>query len=377
MSKIPAGGRATAIQLAVLVLVVAAIYGAVSNAAGNLARQGTASGFGFLEVAAGFDIIMHLIDYDERASYGTVFVVGLINTLVLSAFGIVLATVLGFVIGIARLSGNWLVARLAGLYIEIFRNIPVLLQIFFWYFAVLRALPGPRGSLELFGLFFLNNRGFYGPRPVFEGGEGLGLTALVLVVAVVFWLRRRPGKGVFRSVPLNLALIVGLPLAVAVAAGFLVQFDLPVAHRFGLKGGMVIIPEFAAMVIALTIYGAAYIAEIVRAGIAGVDRGQVEAAKALGLRPHDRMRRVIIPQALRIIIPPLTSQYLDLIKNTTLATAIAFPDLMSVFGGTVLNQTGQAIEVLAITMAVYLTVSLSISAAMNLYNARVNGRRAR
>jgi len=366
-SSMPLRLRRWIVQALVLAGLAALAALAVRTAADNLARQGIATGFGFLKVAAGFDIIMHLIDYDEGSSYGRVFVVGLINTLVLTVIAIVGATVLGLVIGIARVSGNWMASGLSRVYIELFRNIPVLLQVFFWYFAVLRALPGPRDSLELAGLFYLNNRGLYAPAP----GSGMGLALVVVLGAGLFgrWLGRRVAGRRGGAVGLGLG-ILAAGLA-AGAGGWIGVWEVARPGRFGLSGGLVLIPEFVAMVLALTVYTSAYIAELVRAGLEGVDRGQWEAARALGLAPGAVLRFVVLPQALRIIVPPATSQYLDVLKNSTLATAVAYPDLMSVFGGTVLNQTGQAIEVLAITMAVYLTVSLSISAAMNAYNRRL------
>ncbi len=366
-SSMPLRLRRWIVQALVLAGLAALAALAVRTAADNLARQGIATGFGFLKVAAGFDIIMHLIDYDEGSSYGRVFVVGLINTLVLTVIAIVGATVLGLVIGIARVSGNWMASGLSRVYIELFRNIPVLLQVFFWYFAVLRALPGPRDSLEFAGLFYLNNRGLYAPAP----GSGMGLALVVVLGAGLLgrWLGRRVAGRRGGAIGLGLG-ILAAGLA-AVAGGWIGPWEVARPGRFGLSGGLVLIPEFVAMVLALTVYTSAYIAELVRAGLEGVDRGQWEAARALGLAPGAVLRFVVLPQALRIIVPPATSQYLDVLKNSTLATAVAYPDLMSVFGGTVLNQTGQAIEVLAITMAVYLTVSLSISAAMNAYNRRL------
>lgn len=359
--------RDWAVQALVLFGLVALAGLAARMAADNLARQGIASGFGFLRVAAGFDIIMHLIDYNESSSYGRVFLVGLINTLVLTGVAIIGATVLGLMVGLARASNNWMASKIASVYIELFRNIPVLLQVFFWYFAVLRALPGPRNSLDFAGLIYLNNRGLYGPAQ--GSGSGLALAAVIVAGLIGLWLGRHLGgrRGAWAGLVLG---VLGAAGAVA-AGGGVGPWETPRLGRFGLSGGLVLIPEFVAMVMALTIYGSAYIAELVRAGLDGVDRGQWEAGRALGLGRGPLMRFVVLPQALRLIVPPLTSQYLDVLKNSTLATAVAYPDLMSVFGGTVLNQTGQAIEVLAITMAVYLTISLSISAAMNLYNRRL------
>jgi len=347
------------------------------NTQTNLQQRGIASGFGFLSSPAGFGIIQHLLPYSESNSYGRVFWVGLFNTLLVSALGIFLATLLGFIIGIARLSKNWLVAKLAMAYIEVFRNIPLLLQIFFWYFAVLRAMPAPRQSFNLGDVLFLNLRGLYVPAPVFETGFWVVLVALLAAVAATVilhrWARRRQeltGKR-FPVVATSLGLVLGLPGLAFAAAGFPLSWEYPELQGFNFQGGLVVIPELAALLAALSIYTAAFIAEIVRAGIQAVSHGQTEAAYSLGLRPSYTLRLVVIPQALRVIIPPLTSQYLNLTKNSSLAAAIGYPDLVSIFAGTVLNQTGQAIEVIAITMAVYLTISLLISLLMNWYNRRV------
>jgi general L-amino acid transport system permease protein len=369
--------RALLFQAVALLLVLGCAWFLLSNTLHNMEQRGINTGFGFLDDQAGFGIIQSLIDYSETSSYGHTFLVGLINTLLVSVVGIVLATLLGFVIGIARLSRNWLVSRMAAAYIEVFRNIPLLLQIFFWYFAVLRALPGPRQSIELGGAAFLNLRGLYLPKPLFEPGFGWVAAALGLALLLVFALRRwahlrqeRTGRP-FPVVPLALVLLAGLPLLAFWAAGSPLGWDLPALKGFNFRGGMVIIPEFSALVVALSIYTAAFIAEIVRAGILAVSHGQTEAAAALGLRPGQVLRLVVIPQAMRVIIPPLTSQYLNLTKNSSLATAIGYPDLVNVFAGTTLNQTGQAVEVIAMTMAVYLLLSLLISAFMNWYNRRM------
>jgi general L-amino acid transport system permease protein len=283
---------------------------------------------------------------------------------------------LGFFIGIARLSPNWLVARLATAYIEIFRNIPLLLQIMFWYFAVLRPLPLPRQSLSVGDAVFLNNRGLFIPKPVAEDGFWLvGLAFVVAVLAVIGiarWARRRQNAtgAQFPTASAGLALLVGLPLLVYWLSGSPLHWDYPVLGGFNFSGGLEVIPELAALTLALSIYTAAFIAEAVRSGIMAVSHGQTEAAYALGLRPRVTLKLVVIPQAMRVIIPQLTSQYLNLTKNSSLATAIGYPDLVNVFAGTTLNQTGQAVEVIAMTMAVYLSISLAISMFMNWYNKR-------
>jgi general L-amino acid transport system permease protein len=364
-----------AVLLAVIVLVV---YGATTNAIENLRQAHIASGFGFWDTTAGFDISQTLIEYSAQAStYGRAFWVGLLNTLLVSGFGIILATILGFVIGISRLSKNWLVAKAAGAYVETIRNIPLLLQLLFWYNAVLKALPSIRESIAIPGGGFLNNRGLFLPQPVAEAGFGAVIVALVvgIVASIVFyvWARRRQERTGEQAPTfvVALALVIGLPVLVLLLAGFPLSFDFPKAGRFNISGGIEVLPEFAALLFGLSIYTAAFIAEVVRAGILAVSRGQVEAAYSLGMRPRPTLRLIVVPQAMRVIIPPLTSQYLNLTKNSSLAVAIGYPDLVQVFTGTVLNQTGQAVEVVAITMLVYLTISLATSLAMNIYNSRM------
>ena len=369
--------RAIAYQILTLLGVVLFFAYIVNNTINNLERQGIASGFDFLNKPAGFGIPQTLIEYNELSPNSRVFWVGLLNTLLVAAIGIVLATILGFVIGLARLSSNWLVARLATVYIEIIRNVPLLLQILFWYFAVLQALPQPRDSMAFGGLFFLNNRGFYSPEPIFEDGFGWVLLATAVAIAaavgIARWARRRreaTGQP-FHTALVVLGLVVGLPLVALLLTGWPITFAHPEMGRFKLQGGMVMLPELVALVLALSIYTAAFIAETVRAGVLAVSHGQIEAAHALGLKHGQTLRFVVIPQALRVIIPPLTSQYLNLTKNSSLAVAIGYPDFVNVFTGIVLNQTGQAVEVIAITMVVYLTLSLLTSAFMNWYNRRI------
>ena len=369
--------RALIFQALLIASVMAFLLFIIGNTQANLSARGITTGFGFLSNTAGFGIVQSLIDYSSQSSYGRTFVVGLLNTLVVSALGVLAATVIGFTVGIARLSPNWLIARLASGYIEIFRNIPLLLQIFFWYFAVLRAMPSARDSYSLGEVVFLNVRGLYLPEPLFESGFGLIPLALgiavVVSIAVAMWNRRRH-NATGRRLPvgwISLGLIVGLPLLVLLMSGVPVTWDVPELKGFNFRGGITVIPEFLALWLALSIYTAAFIAEIVRSGIQAIPQGQTEAAQALSLPQKYVLRLVVLPQALRVIIPPLTSQYLNLIKNSSLATAIGYPDLVSVFAGTTLNQTGQAIEVIAMTMAVYLTISLLVSMFMNWFNARV------
>jgi general L-amino acid transport system permease protein len=369
--------RGVVIQIVVLVLLIAFAAYIVHNTATNLARLGVASGFGFLNNVAGFDIGITLIDYNLMSTNGRAFLVGLLNTLVVSACGIVLATLIGFTIGVLRLSNNWLIARLATVYVESLRNIPLLLQIVFWYFGVLSALPSVRQSLTIGDTIFLNNRGLAVPSPVPEPGFWLVLIALlvgiVAAVGVHRWARRRQERTgqQFPTIRVGLALVIGLPLATAALTGFPLTWDNPQLQGFNFVGGARVLPEFVALLLALSLYTGAFIAEIVRSGIQSVSHGQTEAALALGMKPGNTTRLIIIPQALRVIVPPLTSQYLNLTKNSSLAVVIGYPDLVSVFAGTVLNQTGQAVEVIAITMAVYMTISLLISLFMNWYNRRV------
>ena len=370
--------RSIAYQLALCAVVGFLVYGAARNAIDNLARANIASGFGFWNNTAGFDISQTLIEYSARGStYGRAFWVGLLNTLLVAGVGIVIATVLGFVIGISRLSRNWLLAKVAGGYVETIRNLPLLLQLLFWYNAVLKALPDIRESIVIGGGVYLNNRGLFLPEPIFKSGFGAVLIALLagVVGAVVFyvWAHKRQERTGQQAPVLRvaLALIFGLPLATFILAGFPISFEFPQVGRFNVTGGLEVLPEFAALLFGLSTYTAAFIAEVVRAGILAVSRGQTEAAYSLGLRPRLTLRLIVIPQAMRVIIPPLTSQYLNLTKNSSLAVAIGYPDLVQVFTGTVLNQTGQAVEVVAITMLVYLVISLATSLLMNFYNSRM------
>jgi len=369
--------RSVLVQALVLLAVVALFWMVIDNTVHNLQRQNVATGFGFLDKPAGFGIVFSLVEYSEQSTYGRALLVGFLNTLLVAVIGILVATVLGLTLGVARLSSNWLIAKLATIYIETLRNIPLLLQIFFWYFAVLRTLPGPADSLTFLDILFINNRGFSVPSFSFGGGSGDVLAAfgLGLVLALfghVYAKRlRRSGMRVPALLKLRALLPLLLPVMVFFALGLPLHVDWPVLNRFGYEGGWALIPEFVALVLALSTYTAAFIAENVRSGIQAVSHGQTEAARALGLREGKILRLVIVPQALRIIIPPLTSQYLNLTKNSSLAVAIAYPDLVSVFSGTVLNQTGQAVEVIAITMTIYLSLSLFTSLLMNLYNRRM------
>ncbi|KQN58647.1 amino acid ABC transporter permease [Erwinia sp. Leaf53] len=369
--------RAWLYQLVAVIAVLAVAGYLLHNTIINLANRGITSGFAFLDRSAGFGIIQHLIDYSEGDTYARVFLVGLTNTLLVSALCIVFASVLGFFIGLARLSDNWLLRKISMVYIETFRNIPPLLQIFFWYFAVLRNLPGPRQALNAFDLAFVSNRGLYIPWPEYAAGSGPFIAAvLVAVVASYALLRyhrlhqRKTGQ-LRRTWPVALGLLIVLPLVTSLFAGNPVHWDVPQLSGFNFRGGFVLIPELAALTLALSIYTSSFIAEVIRAGIQSVPYGQHEAARSLGLPNPVTLRQVIIPQAMRVIIPPLTSQYLNIVKNSSLAAAIGYPDMVSLFAGTVLNQTGQAIETIAITMGVYLIISLTISLLMNIYNRKI------
>ena len=371
------GQRDVLAQIAVAVALFLAVYWLIDNVVSNLERQNVASGFGFFNERAGFGINQTLINYSEDSSYGRVLMVGLLNTLLVSVIGIALASLLGFFIGIGRLSQNWLINRLALVYIEIFRNVPLLLQIMFWYFGVLRNLPSPRNSFAAGDVVFFNNRGLI--LPVIEAGPGAiwyGL-ALLAGIAAVFWFKRRAKQARFVAGeilpvwrPVALVLVFALVMAFLLA-GVPFSLEIPVLRGFNFRGGISVIPEFVALVLALSLYTASFIAEIVRAGIQSVDKGQREAAAALGLSNTQALNLVLVPQALRVIIPPLTSQYLNLTKNSSLAVAIAYPDIVSVFAGTTLTQVGQAVEIILVTMLIYLSLSLLTSFIMNWYNARV------
>jgi general L-amino acid transport system permease protein len=370
--------RSIAYQVGLCAIIVFLAYSAVRNAIDNLARAKIASGFGFWNQTAGFDISQTLIEYSAQGgTYGRAFWVGLINTLLVAAIGIVLATVVGFLVGIARLSRNWLMAKVSAGYVELIRNVPLLLQLLFWYNAVLKALPDLRDSWTLPGSIFLNNRGFFAPSPVFQ--PGMELVGVAFAIGVIgafafrYWARKRQ-EATGQQAPVllvMLGLIIGLPVLAFFVAGMPATLEYPVAGRFNIRGGMEILPEFVALLIGLTLYTGAFIAEVVRAGILAVSRGQTEAAGALGLRTGPTLQLVVIPQAMRVIIPPLTNQYLNLTKNSSLAVFVGYPDLVQIFTGTVLNQTGQAVEVVMITMAVYLTISLVTSTLMNWYNSRI------
>ncbi len=364
-------------QVVVAALIVSFIAWIVGNTAANLAAQNKTTGFDFLWRTAGFDISFSLLPWSRASYYYEAFLVGLLNTLLVAIVGIFFATILGFTIGIARLSTNFIVSSIATVYIEVIRNIPLLLQLFFWYFAVLKAMPAVRNSFELPFDSFINQRGIMVPRPIPDEQFGfvwVGLAlAVVGVIALRYWAKKRleaTGKR-FPVFLTSLVILFGVTSFVFWISGASVAFEIPVLERFNFRGGLQLPPEFIALAFGLTIYTAAFIAETVRGGIQSVSNGQTEAAESLGLKEGDRLRLVIVPQAMRVIVPPLTSQYLNLTKNSSLGAAIGYPELVNVFAGTSLNQTGRAIECIAIVMATYLTFSLITSAIMNWYNGRV------
>jgi general L-amino acid transport system permease protein len=368
--------RGVIYQILFIGIVVALAAFLIHNTLANLRRQNIASGFGFLDREAAFGIGESLIAYSPADTYARAFLVGLINTLYVSAIGIVLATVLGTVVGIARLSSNWLIRKLAQVYVETFRNIPLLLQLFFWWGILRQSAPAPRQAWELLPGVLISNRGVVFPVPVADPVHRWMLLALVLgilgAVGVRRWSKRRQALtgAQFPSAWVGAGLVLGLPLLVFLAAGAPFELDWPELKGFNFTGGNTVSPEFAALLIGLTVYTGSFIAEIVRAGILAVSLGQSEAASALGLKPGQLMRLIVLPQALRVIVPPMTSEYLSLTKNSSLAVAIGYPDLVSI-ANTTMNQTGQAVEGIAMIMAVYLAISLLISLFMNLYNRSV------
>ena len=373
--------RAFFFQVATLLLIFGLFYTIIGNLFDNIEARGIHTGFSFLKNRAGFDILPflgnYLQEYTPESSNLTVFYVGLINTLVVALVGIIVTTFLGLFIGIARLSNNYLVAKLAGGYIELFRNIPVLLQIFFWYNIFINIFPHPKKSFSFFDVAFLNQRGLYLPKPILESGFSLVIIAFVVGIILTVFMKRYFNKkhdetGVHtKTLGYSTLLILGLPAVFFLLLGSPLHFDLAVLGKFNLKGGMQIVPEFIALTFALSVYTATYIAEAIRSGIEAVDKGQKEAAAAIGLTQTQSLKLIVLPQALRVAIPPTINQYLNLTKNSSLATAIGYPELMSAFGGTVLNQVGQAVEILGMAMLVYLFISLCISLLLNFVNKRM------
>lgn len=363
-------------QALVLTLLAGVAAYALYNIAHNLNKAGITTGFAFLNHPAGFDISQTLVPYSSKSTYADAFVVGILNTLLVSVLGIIFSTFLGFFLGIIRLSPNWLIAKMAEAYTEVIRNIPLLLQVLFWYLAILTPLPGPRLAMHFNEIMFLCNRGLQIPKPIMEPGfiaTPLALlAAIVLTIALFQWSKRRQLKTGrrFPDYSAAITLLIGLPFIALVLTDFPIHWEVPVLTGFNFQGGITVLPELIALWLSLTLYSATFIGEYVRSGIMAVDKGQREAAYALGHKPWMIYRLIVIPQAMRVVTPPLISQYLTLVKNSSLAVVIGYPDLIHVFAGTALNQSGQAVEIISITMAVYLVISLVISLIMNWYNKK-------
>lgn len=372
--------RAFIFQAAFVLALAGVIVFIVLNTMQNLEKRGIKAGFDFLDNPAGFEIPLTLIPYSVEggSTHGAVFVVGLLNTFLISIMGIVLATIIGFVLGVLRLSKNWLISRLVGVYIETIRNVPLLLQFLFWHFAVFQSLPLVRESFPILDTFYIHNRGLTGPNPVPESGFMYLVTSVFIAIAAIGYIKgwaRKRQEATGQQFPVlwtALAILIGFPLLVSAILGFPLAWEYATLGRFRFTGGLEIPIELFSALAALTIYTSAFIAEIVRSGILAIAHGQSEAAHALGLRQGPTLRLVIIPQALRVIVPPLISQYLNLTKNSSLGIAIGYADLFNVFGGISLNQTGQALEIIAMCMLVYLTFSLLISLYMNWYNRQIS-----
>ncbi|WP_258239284.1 amino acid ABC transporter permease [Arcobacter sp. CECT 8989] len=369
--------RAIIYQILALAGIFIFTYFILNNMFINIEKRGINTGFDFLSSEAGFGIVQSLIEYDESNSHGKVFIVGLLNTILVSAIGIFFASILGLLIGIGRLSKNFMISKLCMVYVETFRNIPILLQILFWYNVVLASLPSPRQSITYFDSIFFNNRGLYIPKPILESGFIAVIIAFILAVVacayLVKWARKKHDETgeEFPVVWTSLAILIAAPTLVFFVSGTPATLEYAELKGFNFRGGWTLIPELLALAFALSIYTATYIAEAVRAGIEAVPKGQKEAAHALGLKEHIILKKVVLPQALRVIIPPVINQYLNLTKNSSLATAIGYPELVTIFAGTSLNQVGQAIEIILMTMAVYLTISIVISIIMNYINEKI------
>lgn len=368
--------RSIILQIIFVVLTVMLFYNAFDNAATNIDERKIQTGFSFLQDEAGFEINESIIEYSSEDSNLRAFYVGLINTFFVAVTGIIFSTIIGIIIGIGRLSSNWIVSKIAAFYIEFFRNIPILLQIFFWYNLSLILLPSPKASFNILDTIFINKRGVYTPEFIFSPGFVWVFATFIACLILSFFIRRYLKKrheqtGIYRSNILYLILITFVPaIIVFYLLGQPMDFIYPELKGFNFKGGMTFSPEFLCLTIALSIYTATYIAEAIRSGIEATDKGQKEATLALGLSKVQSLKLVILPQALRVAIPPTINQYLNLTKNSSLAAAIGYPELMSVFGGTVLNQVGQAFEILGITMAVYLCMSIVISMLLNIINKK-------
>jgi len=369
--------RGILFQLLTVIGLVAFLWYIGSNTVANIEQRGIQTGFGFLDGTAGFGIDQSPIAYSEESTHGRVFFVGLLNTLIISFVGIICATIVGLIIGILRLSRNWLIAKLAKSYVDFFRNIPLLLQILFWYNVVLRSMPSPKQSYNFFDTIFINNRGLYFPQPEYNTTFFVMLTSLFLAVVASFilnsWANKRKvitGQD-FMVYPFAIGMFIIFPIIAYFIGGSHLTFSFPELMGFNFKGGKTLSPEFLALTFALTIYTATFIAEAVRSGIEAVSHGQKEAAASMGFSPYQSLKLVVLPQAIRISIPPIINQYLNLIKNSSLATAVGYPEIVTVFAGTSLNQVGQAIEIISMTMLVYLVISLIVSALLNWFNHKM------
>ncbi|ODS24668.1 amino acid ABC transporter permease [Candidatus Endobugula sertula] len=364
-------------QSLLLIFLIAFFYSIISNTLSNMAAQGIKSGFGFMTTSAGFDVLMSLIPFETTDSYTKVFIIGILNTILVSIIGVICSTMLGFIFGIAYFSRNWLIKKISIIYVETFRNIPVILQVLFWYTAVLTTLPSTRDSLSIGEAFFLNIRGLYIPRLIDEPKSFVVYIAIVIAIVAIFFLRRWARKRQdltgeqFPLIWSSLGILLGLPLLALFIAGVPFHFEYPELKGFNFQGGINVIPELMALAIAMSIYTGAFIAEAVRAGIQSVPHGQTEAARSIGLKERKIMSLIIVPQAMRVITPMLNSEYQSLVKNTTIATAIGYPELFTVFAGSALNQVGQAIEMMFMSLAIYFALNMMISFIMNQFNKRV------
>ncbi|UZE95971.1 amino acid ABC transporter permease [Alkalimarinus alittae] len=362
-------------QSVLFVFLIGFFYSIVSNTLDNMSAQGIKSGFSFLNTSAGFDVLMSLIPFDTTDSYLQIFIIGILNTILVSVIGIIFSTILGFIFGIAYFSRNWLINKIAVIYVEIFRNIPVILQVIFWY-TVFNALPIARESLNLGDAVFLNVTGLYFPKLVGESGSGVVYGAIVVAILAIFAIKRWAKKRQeltgeqFPILWTSLGIFFGLPLLALLITGLPFHLDYPALKGFNFKGGISVIPELISLAIALSVYTGAFIAEAVRAGIQSVPQGQTEAARSIGLKESKIMSLIIVPQSMRVITPMLNSEYQSLVKNTTIATAIGYPELFTVFAGSALNQVGQAVEIMFMTLAIYFVINMVISLVMNHFNKR-------
>ena len=369
--------RGILFQLLTVMGLVAFLWYIGSNTMHNIEQRGIKTGFDFLSDNAGFGISESAIEYTETDTHGRVFLVGLLNTLIVSFYGIIFATILGIIIGVLRLSNNWLIRKLSSIYIDVFRNIPLLLQILFWYNVVLKALPSPKQSMEFAGDIFLNNRGLYLPQPDMNATTITIIASLLLALISIFFLNRWSNKkqeATGENHPIfliSICILVVLPVIAYFIGGANFNFDIPALKGFNFRGGKNISPEFLALTFALVVYTATFIAEAVRSGVEAVSKGQKEAASSIGLSSYQSLKLVVLPQAIRIAIPPTINQYLNLIKNSSLAAAIGYPEIVTLFSGTSLNKVGQAIEIISITMLVYLTMSISVSVLLNWLNHKI------